>query len=175
MACYLETKGVQCMVWTLFTWVPTSNTTVHVSEPFPTTLCLPISTKDTPSIGGTEWFFVSNPQYPSKIYLVTARHIVFCPDMDNNQLYKNSNAIIVRQLKRWLEVSEQVMRVEDAEAEQVEVWPQLKKAKTVIGDLIIFLLDVSRDWKEKKNCVLGHIVLSPPISLDVGEKGYISK
>ena len=39
----------------------------------------------------------------------------------------------------------------------------------MIGALETFFAEVSRDWKKQENRVLGHIVLSPPIGLSVGE------
>ena len=35
-----------------------------------------------------------------------------------------------------------------------------------------FLKDTTRDWKEGKNRVTGHISLSPPIGLNVGDEGF---
>ncbi|KAF8638736.1 hypothetical protein AX16_010459 [Volvariella volvacea WC 439] len=181
--------------------VPTSNATVRVLEPFSTALGPPISTEDTSSIGGTGGFFIFDPRYPGMIYLVTARHVVIRSDKDNNELYQHSNSsqprkevllfsdpaiekhikaieseiggkeIIIKQLERRLEVAEQ-MGKEDAEAERDEIQPQLNKARKAIGDLKTFLTNVSRDWRERKNRVLGHVVLSPPIGLDVGEEGF---
>lgn len=60
----------------LYEPVLTSVATVRVIEPFSTTIGLPISTEATPSIGGTGGFFISDPRYPGKLFLVTARHVV---------------------------------------------------------------------------------------------------
>ena len=183
----------------LYKPVPTSNATVRVLEPFSTALGLPISADDTPSIGGTGGFFISDPRYPGNIYLVTARHVVISPDKDDNRLYQHNNPdqprrkvslfsdpaiernitaikseisgkeIIIKQLEWRLKIAEK-MEEEEAEAERDEVQPQLKKERRAIGDLEAFLADISRDWKERKNRVLGHVVLSPAIGLSVGEE-----
>jgi hypothetical protein len=59
--------------------VPTSNATARAREPFSTALGLPICAEVTPSIERTGGFFISDPDNPGKIYLVTARHVVFHP------------------------------------------------------------------------------------------------
>ncbi|KAI0304089.1 hypothetical protein BC826DRAFT_903028 [Russula brevipes] len=180
--------------------VPTSNATVHVLEPFSTALGIPISTEDDPSIGGTGGFFVFDPCYPGKIFLVTARHVVIRPDKDNNELYQHSNTsqprkvllfsdpaaeehikaieseidgekILIEQLERRLEVAG-LLEEKYAAAEQEQVEALLKKARSAIIVLEKFLKDVPRDWKDRKDRVLGHVVLSPPLSLDVGEEGF---
>jgi len=78
---------------------------------------------------------------------------------------------IVEQLERRLEDAGQ-MDEEDAEGERNQVLPQLKQARKAIGALEKFLADVSRDWEKRGDRVLGHVVPSPPIGLDVGEEGW---
>jgi len=41
-----------------------------------------------------------------------------------------------------------------------------------IEDLEKFLAEVSKNWKERGDRVLGHVVLSPLIGLNVGEEEY---
>ncbi|KAL6303949.1 hypothetical protein BKA93DRAFT_785418 [Sparassis latifolia] len=181
--------------------VPTSNATARAREPFSTALGLPICAEVTPSIEGTGGFFISDPRKPGKIYLVTARHVVFHTDKGSNELYQHrdssqrrrnvllfgdaaiekhitaieseigSKHIIIKQLERRLEIAEQLDE-EDAEAERNQVLPQLEEAWKAIGALEKFLADDSRDWKKWENRVLGYIVLSPPIGLDVREEGF---
>ncbi|KAI5986466.1 hypothetical protein EDD15DRAFT_2373166 [Pisolithus albus] len=167
----LKSESQRSFIWPKCTRQYLCPTPVQVSEHFSTALGLPISTADNPSVGGAVGFFISNPQYPGTIYLVTARDVVFHPDMDNNMLYKHRNPsqpckkvllfsdpVIEKHIEaiksqEELEVAEQ-MGEEEGEAEQLEVLPQLVKAKTANGDLKIFLSDVSRDWKEQRNHVL---------------------
>lgn len=178
----------------------TSNATARDREPFSTALGLPICAEVTPSIEGTGGFFFTDPRNPGKLYLLTARHVVFHPDKDPNVLYQHGNSsqprknvllfgdaamekylkaieseigskqIIIGQLERRLEAAEQTD--EDAEKERKQVLPQLEKAREAMENLEKFLADVSRDWKERENRVLGYVVLSPPIGLDVGEEGF---
>jgi hypothetical protein len=181
--------------------VPTSNATAWAREPFSTALGLPICAEVTPSIQGTGGFFISYPLNPGKIYLVTARHVVFHPDETSNELYQHRNSsqcrrnvllfsnaaiekhimateseisgkhIIIEQLKRQLEDAKR-MDEEDTEAERNHVLPQLEEGRKAIGALEKFHADVSKDWKKQENRILGYVVLSPPIGLGVGEEGF---
>ncbi|KAL4077475.1 hypothetical protein J3A83DRAFT_4388852 [Scleroderma citrinum] len=179
----------------------TSNPTARAREPFSTALGLPICAELTPSIEGTGGFFISDPRYPGKLYLVTARHVLFPPGKDSNELYqycnhsqpcknvllfgeaaieKHTKAIeseiggqhlIVGQLECWLAAADQ-MNEEDPEAKRKEIESQSEKARKTIKALETLFVDVSRDWKKQKNRVLGHVVLSPPIGFGVGEEGF---
>lgn len=35
-----------------------------------------------------------------------------------------------------------------------------------------FLIDVARDWKDERNRIFGHVILSPPICFDYGDEGF---
>ncbi|KAG9023522.1 hypothetical protein FRB95_012982 [Tulasnella sp. JGI-2019a] len=70
----------------------TYNATALCLEPFSTAIGLPICAEATPSIEGTGGFFISDPLNPGKIYLVTARHVVFHPDKEFNELYKHHSS-----------------------------------------------------------------------------------
>lgn len=184
----------------LYKPVPTSNATARAREPFSTALSLPICSELTPTIEGTGGFFISDPRYHAKIYLVTARHVVFPPD--SNEFYQHGDSshprknvllfgdagiekyvtairteigdkhIMLEQLDRRLRNAEQIDDEEDAKAERNQVLRESEQAKKAIEALEKFLLDVSRHWKKREDRVLGHVVLSPPISLAVGEEGF---
>jgi hypothetical protein len=181
--------------------VATSNATVQAREPFSTALGLPICAEATPFINGTGGFFISDPCNPGKIYLVTARHVIFCPDEDFNELYQYHNSsqlrrnvllfgdtaiekqitaieseisgkhTIIEQLGSRLKYAEQ-MDEEDAEVERNQALPELEDARKAIKALEKFHVDISRDWKKVENRILGHVVLSPPIGLGIGEEGF---
>ncbi|KAL4077479.1 hypothetical protein J3A83DRAFT_4185865 [Scleroderma citrinum] len=173
--------------------VCTFNPTVRAHKPFSTALGLPICAELTPSIEGMGGFFISDPRYPGKLYLVTARHVLFPPEKNDNELYQYRNPsqprknillfgeaaiekhtkaiesqigsqyIIIEQLEHRLAAVDQ-MNEEDPEAERDEVESQLEKARKAIKALEMLLADENR--------VLGHVVLSPPISFCVGEEGF---
>lgn len=182
--------------------VPTLNPTALALEPFSTALGLPICAEATPSIQGTGGFFISDPRYPGKIYLVTARHVVLPLDKNDN----NFNELYLEQLdpsqprqnvllfghaaiKKHTafiksEVDGQLIFVDHFEkmlvgsqemsaVDQGEVQHQLDRAKMAIIRLEELFTNVSGDsWQNKKNRVLGHIVLSPPIGLGVGDEKF---
>jgi hypothetical protein len=54
------------------------------------------------------------------------------------------------------------MNEEHAEAERKYIPSQLEEASEAIGALETLLANVSRDWTQRENRVLGHVVLSPP-------------
>ncbi|KAG8816620.1 hypothetical protein FRC19_011909 [Serendipita sp. 401] len=187
----------------LFSFDSTSfDSTAQVQEHSSTTLGLSICAEATPSIEGTGGFFISDPHNPGKIYLVTARHVIFHPDEDSNELYQHhydssqpsrnvllfGDAGIEKQITAIkTEISDKHLIIEHLEnrleyavqrggeiavAEQNDILPLLEEAKEAIGALEEFLTNVLRDWEKRENRVLGHVVLSPPISLGVGEEGF---
>ena len=178
-----------------------SNAAVEAREPFSTSLGLPICAEATPSIGGTGGFFISDPRHPGKIYLVTARHVVFHPDTEPNMLYQHGNSsqsrrnvllfsddafeehlkaiesliddqiFLIDYLERRLRHAEQLNESE-AKSEKKQVPFLLEQAKKALGALEEFLVDVSGNWKKQENRILGYVALSPPIGLNVGEEGF---
>ena len=169
-----------------------TNATAWVREPFSTALGLPICAEATPSIEGTGGFFISDHRTPGKIYLVTARHVVFDPNTDSNQLYRyhipkqRKNVLLFGDdaIKKHITAIESaiaskrlvVMRLEHslkyAEHVETEGNRALQEARTAASALEQFLVDNSKDWKKPENRVLGHIVLSPPTGFNVGTDGF---
>ncbi|KAG2078877.1 hypothetical protein BDR04DRAFT_1137768 [Suillus decipiens] len=157
--------------------------TTSAREPFSTALGLPICAEVTPSIQGTGGFFISDPAHPGKIYLITTRHYHNFSQPHRNVLLLGNTGI-----KKHIKVIEKEIRgkhviidhlkdrLEHAKEMDAEVMQKdaklLEEAEEAVGALKTFLTDVSRDWKEPKNHVLGHVVLSPPISASVGEEGF---
>jgi hypothetical protein len=181
--------------------VRTSSATVRVIEPFSTAVGLPISTEARPTVGGTGGFFISGRGYDGELFLVTARHVVMCSKSNDNKLVKcthesqprqnvllfsdsaaekhlaaieseiKGKEIIIRQLEKRLEVADK-MEPADTEAERDQVEPQLRRAKKAIKDLQEFLKETTRDWKNRKDRVIGHVFLSPPIAFNVRDNGF---
>ncbi|KAK7448145.1 hypothetical protein VKT23_013904 [Stygiomarasmius scandens] len=159
----------------MFKPVPTSNPTAKVREPFSTTLGLPICAEGA-TFEGTGGFYISDPRFPGKLYLVTARHVVLHPDEDKEsfvcynpsqprknvllfgEVEKHIKAIkseidgiqvIITQLENRLEDAEDMG--EEAEAEREEVKPLIEKKKKAIESLETFYNDVSKNWQDPKN------------------------
>ncbi len=81
--------------------------------------------------------------------------------------------LIIKHLERRLVRAEQTqMNEEHAKAERKYIPSQLE-ASEAIGALETLLANVSRDWTQRENRFLGHVVLSPPIGFNVGEEGFM--
>ncbi|KAH9947232.1 hypothetical protein B0H21DRAFT_821995 [Amylocystis lapponica] len=59
-----------------------------IREPFSTSLGLPICNAKTTNLEGTGGIFFTDPAKPGILYLLTARHVLFHPDKEENKLYK---------------------------------------------------------------------------------------
>ncbi|KAF5383246.1 hypothetical protein D9615_004810 [Tricholomella constricta] len=62
---------------------------------------------------------------------------------------------------------------EGAELERDDVLREMEKTRKSIRLLPEFLAATSKDWKERENRILDHVVLSPHISFDVREDGFM--
>lgn len=173
--------------------------TAEVQEPFSTSLGLPISPEKNPSIAGTGGFFLSDQNKPGKIFLVTARHVLFGEEESNVHFHWNVNHpkrnvllfsdddfkkhttaipaaisgkhVLIAQLERRLECSRQLDE-KDLAAELRRIEYQSVKAEQVIEDLKNFNAEISRGWKKREDRKLGFVVVSPPLALNVGEEGF---
>ncbi|KAG9099811.1 hypothetical protein FRC06_004824 [Ceratobasidium sp. 370] len=76
------TKGVKAK---LYKPVQTGNPTAQAIEPSATTLSLPICGTDTPNFEGTGGFFFIDSKHPSKLFLLTACHVLFHADLTVNE------------------------------------------------------------------------------------------
>lgn len=75
-----------------------SDPTFTARDPYTATLGIPISTKDRPWVEGTGGFYLSAGGDDKDIYLVTARHVIFPFDKDDN----NPTSARTRHVKTWL-------------------------------------------------------------------------
>lgn len=65
-----------------------ANPAATVSEPFSTTLGIPICKAKTTSLEGTGGVFFIDTAKPGILFPLTARHVLFHPDREENTLYK---------------------------------------------------------------------------------------
>ncbi len=79
--------------------------------------------------------------------------------------------VVIEHLESRLKIAEQ-LDDEDGELVLNQVLRQLKEARSAIGPLEKFLMEVSREWKNPENRVLGYVVLSPPVAFNVEEEGF---
>lgn len=181
----------------------TYNPAAVVHDPFSTTLGIPICNARTPNLEGTAGFFFIDTAKPGILYLLTARHVLFHPDNDENKLYTfregtgqvkkkvmfmgqaafetrceaiesaiRGKEITLDYLARRLAYADKIKDEEDATAERKHAEYEIKEAKEAIPALKTLLADVTRDWTMEESRVIGHVTLSPPITLNYGDDGY---
>lgn len=170
---------------------PSSNYdgTVDVRNPLTATLGLPICAQSTPWAEGTGGFFMSEGGDSKRLFLVTARHVVF--DNNDNDRYKytddsqrrrnvillgdaaynkfvdsikkktRSEVYTVENTERY--ISENSDSEEDRYANRRK--RQLEDAKRKLEDLNTFSKDVSIHWATAESRILGHVIFSPPIDV----------
>ncbi|KAF8874766.1 hypothetical protein CPB84DRAFT_559798 [Gymnopilus junonius] len=180
----------------------TANPIAIICEPFSTSLGLSICPATSPNIEGTGGFYFLDKAKPGVLFLLTARHVLFHPDKEKNRLFKfragNGQAarkvmfmggaafqrcckaiesaiggqqLIIDQLKRRLEDANG-LEDEEAEQERVAVGKGMVEATAAMTAYQKLLNDVIRHWKVEENRIIGHVTLSPPISLDYGDNGF---
>jgi hypothetical protein len=171
---------------------------VDVHEPFSTALGIPICAESTPGTEGTGGFFLEVDD-PQKLFLVTARHVVF-PQSDNDLFERTSenqprhNVLVfseaslqkhlafikdrIRQVDFSIDIeTRRVDRVagrEDARAieERKDGQKELGRAKESATALPDFHQELSTHWATDSSRILGHVIFSPPIAVGTGTEQY---
>lgn len=167
-------------------------------EPLTPTVGLPICARSTRWVEGTGGLFFAEGG-SKKLFLVTARHVVFKPN-ESNELFQRKHESQPRHKVILLgdaafDKYSQSLRaaMENAEVEALrmeerfkwrdavhpeEPWPretaqwELDMARAAIPKLKALYHDVSTHWTTPESRVLGHVVLSPPLDFGVGSEGY---
>ncbi|KAI0645939.1 hypothetical protein C8Q79DRAFT_910490 [Trametes meyenii] len=180
----------------------TSNPIAIVREPFSTTLGISICNAATPNFEGTGGFFFIDTAKPGKLFLLTARHVLFHPDKEPNTLYRFHEGDGGAKRKVLLmgeaafkarcgdiqaaigakeiilgQLARRLERAndldeEEANAERDEVEVLTKAASKAIEAFKKLLTDIGRDWTDEENRVIGHVTLSPPISFNHVDGGF---
>lgn len=73
-----------------------ANPAAVVCEPFSTSLGLPICNSKTPNYEGTGGLFFTDSAKPGILHLLTARHVLIHPDLEENKLYRYREGIGMR-------------------------------------------------------------------------------
>ena len=181
-----------------------SSPIARVVEPFSTSLGIPICNANTPQYEGTAGFFFTDNAKPGKLFMLTARHVLFHPHEVANEKYEDKENSGPSKVKVILlgqaafrarveniekEIDYLTMMSEDlttrlesalagkirdeneAKEEREVVERKMKETEEAIEASNSFLADILRDWQDEENRVIGHVVLSPPISFNVGNDG----
>ncbi|KAF9483415.1 hypothetical protein BDN70DRAFT_771829, partial [Pholiota conissans] len=165
---------------------------IKVQDRFTALLGVGICAQSTPWVQGTGGFFILEGTNTEKLLLVTARHVVFPPDRYKNELFtqKDSsqlrhnvmllgdmafNAYLgsikseIRHREYMVETYERHLKeLAEKDAPKVKVddtLSSLEHAKNVVKRLNIFHDDVQTNWATPESRILGHVILSPPISV----------
>ncbi|PBK83108.1 hypothetical protein ARMGADRAFT_679182 [Armillaria gallica] len=184
----------------LFTSAYSFDSTEDVRDPLTTTLGLPICAQSTPWAEGTGGFFITEGRSTERLLLVTARHVLFTPDKNDNKHfeYKNdsqrrynvtlfSDAAFNKYLgsiqteigDKTFMAQYQERRIRAVEGKddpaankRQSLQTRLDKMRRVMGGLNTFYQDVLTHWPTSENRVLGHVILSPPISVGSSSENY---
>ncbi|THU84852.1 hypothetical protein K435DRAFT_397583 [Dendrothele bispora CBS 962.96] len=184
-----------------FSSIYSSDPASMICNPLTTTLGFPISAQSTPWSQGTGGFFITEGADTERLLLVTARHVVFTPDRDGNEHFEHSDNSERRHnvtvfgntgFERYLEsiqteiegqtfmVKHQEGRIRMFEGKTDPLANKrreksqfaLEEAKEAVEELNTFYQNVSTQWANPESRILGHVILSPPINVNVGSEGY---
>ncbi|KAI0669159.1 hypothetical protein C8Q78DRAFT_992809 [Trametes maxima] len=121
-----------------------------------------------PTVEGTGGFFLGDAADSTKLYLVTARHIVYQPDQENNQVYERKNPSIAR--------NDVLALIND---QDVIIKYQTGRISRVAGrnDAMAVMEsedaeDLSTKWAPEEHRILGFVRYAPPIVVGAGVEGY---
>ncbi|KAI6044882.1 hypothetical protein EDC04DRAFT_2889547 [Pisolithus marmoratus] len=174
------------------------NPTITVCEPLTATLGLPICPQSVPWAEGTGSFFITEGGDTKKLFLITACHIIFPLEKFDNMHYKYKNnsqcchnimvlgdALFRRCLKSiQTKVTNQAIIAQHLEAHirqpvhdlavnLEEDAMTLVEARRAMEQLNILYRDVSTHWATSESHVIGHVILSLPIGLNVGMRAIL--
>ena len=168
----------------LYKPAPPDDPTAHVREPFSTSLGIPICAENTPDIQGTATLFFTVPSKPGRLFLLAPRHVLFRVDVDNlHYAYNGSgprrNVLLlstdgldsrihniekaVKDARMAVEHFERRLSIAKSQSDKAGRAFQLDEAESAMKELEKFLVEAKEDWKDPKNRIIGHIVLSPPL------------
>ena len=176
--------------------------TVNIVELLSASLGLPISTRCTPDTEGTGGIFMAKKgDNRDALYLLTARHVVIPPWKDDHKKYEYKTdsqprqevilfgdmayrkllmSIMTEIGNKGTTASVQLGRLARAagkegpryDKELTDAQNTLDKANTAIGELYTLYKEVDLQWAALADRILGHVILSPPISFGTGNGGY---
>ncbi|KAI0365795.1 hypothetical protein BV20DRAFT_713566 [Pilatotrama ljubarskyi] len=180
-----------------------SNPAARLRKPFSTSLGIPICNATTPDVEGTGSFFFTDRAKPGILFMLTARHVLFDPRHEKNELHEfrdgagaphrevllmgevafrarvrdielaiDKKHITIEHLNKRLEAAAAMEDPDEAAQEQDDARSEMEKAKKAIEAFEKLLVEVNKDWGNETNRVLGHVVLSPPLSCNFGDNGY---
>ena len=170
---------------------------VEVRRLLTTTLGNGICAQSTSWAEGTGGFYMAEGGDSKRVFLVTARHVVFPPNIADNNRYEyedpsqprrnvllhgdggfkkllhsiqsemGSTAFYAEYLPRCLKEIEND-EGEMAESARKEYQAALDEANKAMNELPLFCQEVLGDWGSAEDRVLGHVLYAPPIGVGAG-------
>lgn len=164
-----------------------------VASPLTSTLGISVCTDSSQGTGG---FYVTQSGVSNKVFLITARHIISQPSLENNRIikctypgqphhevsllnddtYNTFLASIKHEIGWKINITEdpELHREaeDDAEDESAEAKGRLKAAEAAITKLSKFYEEVVSKWGNPVERILGHVILAPSIESNVNPFGF---
>ncbi|EDR11690.1 uncharacterized protein LACBIDRAFT_324421 [Laccaria bicolor S238N-H82] len=81
--------------------------------------------------------------------------------------------LTINYLNRRLEAAQKMEDEEEAKMKKADIANQMAWQTKGIEVYQKFLINVTRDWKDKRNCIIGHVILSPLICFDYGDECFL--
>ncbi|KAL4066316.1 hypothetical protein V8B97DRAFT_1980589 [Scleroderma yunnanense] len=177
--------------------VSSLNATAGVRGPLTPVLGLQIAARATPYAEGTGALYISEGCNSDKVYILSARHVVFPPDAGNNELYNRMNvsqprrevllpgpkafqtllkSTMVKIGKHKIMVDYYKQQLNDLDDDDgVEKRTKIKdklEEEEAIKSLNQFHDKTTKYWSEEGQRILGHVIYSPPITVGTGAECY---
>ncbi|KAF8345616.1 hypothetical protein F5887DRAFT_917279 [Amanita rubescens] len=165
--------------------------TVDIRGPLTPALGFSIAADTTPEDQGSGGLYLAEGGDSKRILLVTARHVVFKNEPNDNYTYTSGprrNVLLlgtrafddlVESIKNLIgdneataDIYKQLMKKEDDVEKRKEIKQLLDKTEKAIKVLQKFHEDVTNEWIEPNQRILGHVIHSPPITLGAGTAGF---
>ncbi|TFK52959.1 hypothetical protein OE88DRAFT_1320541 [Heliocybe sulcata] len=176
-----------------------SSPIVQVSEPFSTSLGISVCSDATPDVQGTATLFFVDSSKPGRLFLLAPRHVLFHPHEIDRYEYRGTGPrrnilllgksgmfarikdiekeiwgteYLIAHYKDLLESADKMEDPQAAQARRESTHSDLLKAEGDLEHLRQFLADVRRDWENARDRIIGHVILSPPLTLNAGKGGF---
>ena len=154
--------------------------TANMRIPLTTSLGQPISTIANQSREGTLGIFIQRDSDHSRLFAITASHVILSPDAERTETYHRNNAsqpaifvTVLREeslatlkdkVKSGIELNNFMLEERDF-PEQVKDRAELRKAAATLdeSDLNEFGADLNQYWTNPSNRIIGSVYLTPPL------------
>lgn len=179
--------------------VSSTNATAGIRGPLNPVLSLRIAARATPYTEGTGALYISECRNSDKVYILSARHVVFPPNAGNNELYDRANVSQPRRevlllgpkasqtllRSTMVKIGEHKIMVDyhkqqlddlendDGAGERTKIEGKLREEEAAIEAINQFHDVTTKYWSEEGQRVLGHVAYSPPITVGTGAEGHI--